>query len=1338
MSQRCLIAPSRPARCQNCIRTAATASPVASTARAGAGAGDTVRVAVLGASGYTGEEVVRLLALHPTFKITVLTGDRQAGKEFAEVFPHLVAATDVPSLCKIDDVKWEGVDAVFCCLPHGTTQEVVSGLPEHVRVVDLSADFRLRNVDTYAEWYGDEHRAPELQKAAVYGLTELHRDAIAGARLVANPGCYPTSLPLVPLLERGLIQSEDIIIDAKSGISGAGRSAKQNLLYSEATEGINAYGVTRHRHMPEIEQGLADAVGKPVTVSFTPHLMPMTRGMESACYVRLAGGASVADLRQALQERYAGEPFVHVLAPGVVPQTHHVRGSNYCLVNVFEDRIPDRAIVIAAVLLDERLQLEQQEMPEALQSSWQALRAGLAAAAAGGQHRLQRLFYQRAFQQLADVLLTIVAPDWLPRLSSQQRRCLFDRWFDRAPAPALLPALAPHLDAVRPAGAARGGASRLLVTAVSADVAADLLAARFVAPASSGLRELLAHVRDAAAAQARASSREAGAGAAAEPTSQAAGGYPQSTDSLAALLASLPDRAAALEAPALQPTAAVPTVVTQLISLLSEAAPAEQGCAGVGSASEGGGATNSMAAAAFVADVLGRLCRRGHAALAAAALWELLTAPGSGAGGGSPAPRAEGGAAGAAATAVPSAAAAEAVISKVVALLDDSVALERLIEAFLRQAAAAASDAAAVQALSALLPPATWAARSDARLLLSQRLLTAPARLLSAAALRCVLLYLRGTGRTGADAGAAAAGAAAAETVVAGGAAAGAAAHAAADAGAPGDASALAGAAAHAAQLWADKPSIQRLPLRQQAYLSTGLAGALSLLRRWELDAQPGLLSALLLGAVRLQGMRVGKALSQLLEPGKPALFEEDRPDELLPEERWEQAAAPLPPLPQPPQARPTERAGSDPSKGNLQLRDLSRMLLSQAEKDWRGQLRALRALEPLVRAAPDELEHYAGEGGQRRACSCAASSSTEGADTQHPAPLCPCAPLSVPLTRAVLHSLLPKWADEEVPAGLPPAEMQRFRGLVSLLAGAPEAAGLALAGELYSPSLDQRQRCLVLDCMASAAAELAHPGSVLKALPAPAGGGGRGGGVRAGAAPAEAPPPEPPLLPSTTADGRRRLGRVTRVAPRSLAVRQQAAAAAAAAQRANRFPPVALKWAAALLKECDRRHHGIDMFGRDAFLLGKLLTTLGAFLEASAHSPQAAALAAATVEFLRAERVHAHPEPFVMAAVPPAQLASAMLPGVGGGDARDAALLSRLEWLRDWTGQVSASDSDATCRSMAAACQRLQASLAAGAMAALEGSAGGAAGGGGLLPPPGRPAGVSVAVPALQGLRLG
>jgi N-acetyl-gamma-glutamyl-phosphate reductase len=309
-----------------------------------------VRVAILGASGYTGAELVRMLAGHPEFRITVMTGDRKAGQPLASVFPHL-GKLKLPDLVAIADVDFSKVDAVFCCLPHGTTQEVIAALPPALRVVDLSADFRLTSLDAYAQWYGHAHKAPALQKSAVYGLTELKRDAIRDARLVANPGCYPTSvqLPLVPLLKAGLITADDIIIDAKSGTSGAGRSAKEANLYCEVTEGIHAYGVASHRHAPEIEQELGLAAGRDVLVAFTPHLMPMSRGMLSTIYVRTAKGAKAADLRAELARTYADEPFIGVLPEGVVPATRHVRGSNFCLMNVFDDRLPGRVIITSVI-----------------------------------------------------------------------------------------------------------------------------------------------------------------------------------------------------------------------------------------------------------------------------------------------------------------------------------------------------------------------------------------------------------------------------------------------------------------------------------------------------------------------------------------------------------------------------------------------------------------------------------------------------------------------------------------------------------------------------------------------------------------------------------------------------------------------------------------------------------------------------------------------------------------------------------------------------------------------------------------------------------------------------
>lgn len=309
-----------------------------------------LKVGILGASGYTGAELVRLLVRHPGVEIALLTADRHAGKPLGDVFPHL-ARLVLPDLVKIDDADWSKLDFIFCCLPHATTQKVIAGLPETLKVCDLSADFRLRDTAVYAATYGGEHQAPELQKQAVYGLTEAYRDDVAGARLVANPGCYTTAaeLPLMPLLEAGLVSHEGIIIDAKSGISGAGRSEKQGSLHTEVSEGIHAYAVGTHRHAPEIEQELSVAAGKPVTVTFTPHLMPMNRGILATIYVSLINGAGPEDLRVALAACYDREPFVHVLPAGRSPATRDVRGSNHCLLGVFPDRVPGRAILLSAI-----------------------------------------------------------------------------------------------------------------------------------------------------------------------------------------------------------------------------------------------------------------------------------------------------------------------------------------------------------------------------------------------------------------------------------------------------------------------------------------------------------------------------------------------------------------------------------------------------------------------------------------------------------------------------------------------------------------------------------------------------------------------------------------------------------------------------------------------------------------------------------------------------------------------------------------------------------------------------------------------------------------------------
>ena len=312
------------------------------------------KIGVLGASGYTGAETVRLLLRHPQVEIALLTADRRAGQDMREVFPQF-SPFALPKLVSIEAVDWRvaALDLVFCALPHATTQKVVKGLLEtapRTKVVDLSADFRLADPAAYHRWYGHEHHAVELQKEAVYGLVEVHRKAIKSARLVANPGCYTTcaQLPLVPLIRAKAIDLDEIVVDAKSGMTGAGRAAKESMLFSEVSEGFNAYGVGHHRHMAELDQEFSAAAGREVIVTFTPHLVPMNRGILSTIYVR-GLGHSPEDLHAILIKAYADEAFVHVLPFGEMPHTRHVRGSNMTFIGVAKDRKAGRAIVCSVL-----------------------------------------------------------------------------------------------------------------------------------------------------------------------------------------------------------------------------------------------------------------------------------------------------------------------------------------------------------------------------------------------------------------------------------------------------------------------------------------------------------------------------------------------------------------------------------------------------------------------------------------------------------------------------------------------------------------------------------------------------------------------------------------------------------------------------------------------------------------------------------------------------------------------------------------------------------------------------------------------------------------------------
>ncbi len=308
-----------------------------------------IRVGVLGSSGYTGGELLRLISAHSQMRIEMLSADRRAGNTVEEVFPHL-SDLDLPNFVSLENADYSNLDAIFCCLPHGASQEVIPCLPKNIKIVDLAADFRLKDKNQYAEYYDCEHRAIEFQKQAVYGLTELNRESVSSARLVANPGCYPTGpqLALIPLLVEGQIET-NIIIDAKSGVSGAGRELKTSSLYTEVGEGVSAYNIASHRHSPEIDQGLSEAANTQIKVSFTPHLIPMNRGILSTIYLNLTEGTKFTHLRENLLQHYEGEPFVHITSEGVVPNTKMVKGSNKCLIGVFNDRVSNRIIILTAI-----------------------------------------------------------------------------------------------------------------------------------------------------------------------------------------------------------------------------------------------------------------------------------------------------------------------------------------------------------------------------------------------------------------------------------------------------------------------------------------------------------------------------------------------------------------------------------------------------------------------------------------------------------------------------------------------------------------------------------------------------------------------------------------------------------------------------------------------------------------------------------------------------------------------------------------------------------------------------------------------------------------------------
>ena len=307
-----------------------------------------IKIGIVGGTGYTGVELLRLLAQHPQAQLEVITSRGEAGQRVSDMFPSLRGHVDLPFTDPAQaDLK--SCDLVFFATPNGIAmQQARELLDAGVRIIDLAADFRIKDVAVWEKWYGMAHASPELVAQAVYGLPEINRAQIKSARLVANPGCYPTAVQLgfMPLLEAGVVDHSHLIADAKSGVSGAGRKAETHILLAEAADNFKAYGASGHRHLPEISQGLASMCGKPVGLTFMPHLTPMIRGIHATLYATL--NADV-DLQQLFETRYADEPFVDVLPKGAHPETRSVRGANTCRVAVHRPQGGDTVVVLSVI-----------------------------------------------------------------------------------------------------------------------------------------------------------------------------------------------------------------------------------------------------------------------------------------------------------------------------------------------------------------------------------------------------------------------------------------------------------------------------------------------------------------------------------------------------------------------------------------------------------------------------------------------------------------------------------------------------------------------------------------------------------------------------------------------------------------------------------------------------------------------------------------------------------------------------------------------------------------------------------------------------------------------------
>ena len=310
-----------------------------------------IKVGVVGGTGYTGVELLRLLARHPGVELTAITSRGEAGMAVSDMFPSLRRRVNLKFVTP-QDAALEKCDAVFFATPNGIAMKQAAELvAAGVRVINLAADFRIRDIAEWQKWYGMEHAAPALVGEAVYGLPEVNREQIRGARVLANPGCYPTAVQLgfLPLIEAGLVDIEHLIADAKSGVSGAGRKAEVHTLFPEAADSFKAYGVSGHRHLPEIRQGLSVAAGQQVGLTFVPHLTPMIRGIHATLYGRLKPGVDASDLQGLYEKRYAGEAFVDVMPAGSHPETRSVRASNLCRIAVHRPQGGDTVVVLSVI-----------------------------------------------------------------------------------------------------------------------------------------------------------------------------------------------------------------------------------------------------------------------------------------------------------------------------------------------------------------------------------------------------------------------------------------------------------------------------------------------------------------------------------------------------------------------------------------------------------------------------------------------------------------------------------------------------------------------------------------------------------------------------------------------------------------------------------------------------------------------------------------------------------------------------------------------------------------------------------------------------------------------------